>query len=119
MLSIDAPSFINGMPNRGLRPYVMPVMMPALYPTMEFLLSIFQVFFLNVVFSDNVDYMVKTIRTAKLQLLLHIAMYRSRKTMRIVRVDWESSEFRECRENSVLRAMDRESLSACRQRGLM
>jgi hypothetical protein len=41
------------------------------------------------------------------------------KIVRIVRVDWESSEFRECRENSVLRAMDRESLSACRQRGLM
>ena len=118
MLSIDAPSFINGMPNRGLRPYVMPVMMPALYPTMEFLLSIFQVF-LNVVGKDNIDYMVKTIRTAKLQLLLHIAVYRSRKTVRIVRVDWESSEFRKCGKNSVLRAMDRESLSACRQRGLM
>lgn len=35
--SIDAPAFINGKPNNGLKPYVIPVIIPAKKPINEFL----------------------------------------------------------------------------------
>ena len=40
MASVEAPAFINGLANRGFKPYVTPVMIPQGYPMIAFRLSL-------------------------------------------------------------------------------